>query len=391
MLCLKTAETVTSGKIYCLLGEYSKMEQRRYCMKRLGMFVCLNLLIVGSLVAQSDLQPIATVRIQKNEPITLRQLKTRVEAYQKEMGRVMTLDERKKVLDTIINERLVVQAAEKEGLRVPDSEVNQNFIQMISQQVGRNVTEAEFAQLIKQQTGLSLDDYMRAQNGMSLADYKNFLRSQIIAQRYVMSKNQTQLQNMAGPSDSDIRSYYELNKQSFVQPDMVKIFLVVAAKNDNPSAAEQKVRDLHKQLTDNPKAVGELRIRSQESGSGYQAGEMFVNKNNAASRQLGISMEALLKIFNMSVHEVSDVTETENDFQCFIVQDKFPAKILDLSDVVKPGTNVTLYEYIKNNMHAQATNQAINAALNQLISDLRKPENFQILRSGADLDNALSW
>ncbi len=360
-------------------------------MKRLGMFVCLNLLIVGSLVAQSDLQPIATVRIQKNEPITLRQLKTRVEAYQKEMGRVMTLDERKKVLDTIINERLVVQAAEKEGLRVPDSEVNQNFIQMISQQVGRNVTEAEFAQLIKQQTGLSLDDYMRAQNGMSLADYKNFLRSQIIAQRYVMSKNQAQLQNMAGPSDSDIRSYYELNKQSFVQPDMVKIFLVVAAKNDNPSAAEQKVRDLHKQLQDNPKVVGELRIRSQEAGSGYQAGEMFVNKNNAASRQLGISMEALLKIFNMSVHEVSDVTETENDFQCFIVQDKFSAKILDLSDVVKPGTNVTLYEYIKNNMHAQATNQAINAALNQLISDLRKPENFQILRSGADLDNALSW
>lgn len=391
MRCLKTAKTVTSGKIYCLLGEYSKMEQRRYCMKRLGMFVCLNLLIVGSLVAQSDLQPIATVRIQKNEPITLRQLKTRVEAYQKEMGRVMTLDERKKVLDTIINERLVVQAAEKEGLRVPDSEVNQNFIQMISQQVGRNVTEAEFAQLIKQQTGLSLDDYMRAQNGMSLADYKNFLRSQIIAQRYVMSKNQAQLQNMAGPSDSDIRSYYELNKQSFVQPDMVKIFLVVAAKNDNPSAAEQKVRDLHKQLQDNPKVVGELRIRSQEAGSGYQAGEMFVNKNNAASRQLGISMEALLKIFNMSIHEVSDVTETENDFQCFIVQDKFSAKILDLSDVVKPGTNVTLYEYIKNNMHAQATNQAINAALNQLISDLRKPENFQILRSGADLDNALSW
>lgn len=360
-------------------------------MKRLGIFICVNLLIAGSLMAQSDLQPIATVRIQKNEPITLRQLKARVEAYQKEMGRVMTVEERKKVLDTIINERLVVQAAEKEGMRVPDSDVNQNFLQMISQQVGRNVTEVEFSQLIKQQTGLSLDEYMRAQNGMSLADYKNFLRSQIIAQRYVMSKNQNELQNMAGPGDDDIRSYYELNKQSFVQPDMVKIFLVVAAKADNPSAAEAKVRDLHRKLRDDPKSTGELRIRSQESDSGYQAGEMFVNKNNAASRQLGISMDALLKIFNMSVNEVSDVTETENDFQCFIVQDKYPAKILDLSDVVKPGSNVTLYEYIKNNMHIQATNQAISAALNKLITDLRKPENFQILRSGADLDNALSW
>ena len=226
---------------------------------------------------------------------------------------------------------------------------------------------------------------------MSLADYKDFLRSQIIAQRYVMAKNQNDLQNMAGPTDEDIRSYYELNKQSFVQPDMVKIFLVVAAKGDNPSDAETKLRDLHRTLRDDPKSTGELRIRSQEAGSGYQAGEMFVNKNNAASKQLGISMEALLKIFNMSVNEVSDVTETENDFQCFIVQEKFSAKILGLSDVIKPGSNVTLYEYIKNNMNIQATNQAVSAALNQLITELRKPDNFQILRSGADLDKALSW
>lgn len=360
-------------------------------MKRVSFFICLNLLVAGTVMAQSDLQPIATVKVQKSEPITLRQLRTRVEAYQKELGRVMTLDERKKVLDTIINERLVVQAAEKEGMRIPDSEVNQNFIQMISQQVGKNVTEAEFAQLIKDQTGLSLDDYMRAQNGMSLADYKNFLRSQIIAQRYVMAKNQSELQNLAEPGDADIRSYYELNKQSFVQPDMVKIFLVIVPKEGNPAAAEAKLRELHQSLKDKPASAGEIRIRSQEQNSGYQAGEMFVNKNSAASRQLGISMDALLKIFSMEINEVSDVTETANDFQCFLVQQRFPAKILELSDVVKPGTNVTLYEYIKRNMHAQSTNQAINNALTQLINELRKPENYQILRSDAELDSILSW
>ncbi len=361
-------------------------------MKRLSIFVCLNLLIAGTVMAQTDLQPIAMVKIQKSEPITLRQLKTRVEAYQKELGRVMTLDERKKVLDTIINERLVVQAAEKEGMRIPDSEVNQNFIQMISQQVGKNVTEGEFAQMIKEQSGLSLDEYMRAQNGMSLADYKSFLRSQIIAQRYVMSKNQDKLKNIAEPGDDEIRSYYEMNKESFVQPDMVKIFLVVVPKEDNPAAAEKKLRELQKKLKDKPENAGEIKIRSQEQNSGYQAGEMFVNKNNAASRQLGISMDALIKIFGMNIDDVSDVTETENDFQCFLVQDKIPAKILDLSDVVKPGTNVTLYEYIKRNMHAQSTNKAINTALTQLINNLReKPENFEILRSDAELDSILSW
>lgn len=367
------------------------MEQRRYEMKRLGFFIAMNLVVFGALFAQTDLQPIATVKIQKSEPITLKQLKTRVDAYQKELGRVMTLEERKKVLDTLINERLVVQAAEKEGMRIPDSEVNQNFIQMISQQVGRNITETEFAQLIKQQTGLSLDDYMRAQNGMSLVDYKSFLKSQLIAQRYVVAKKQDEIKNAANATDSDIRSYYELNKQSFVQPDMVKIFLVIVPKKDNPSAAESKLRDYQKQLKDKPQSAGEIRIRSQKADADIQAGEMFVNKNAAASKQLGISMDALLKIFAMKENEVSDVTETANDFQCFLVQEKFSAKILEISDVVKPGTTVTLYEYIKNNMQSQATNDAVNVALTQLINDLRKPENFQILRSDAELDSILSW
>ena len=209
-------------------------------MKRLVSFLGLTCILAGALFAQSDLQPIAMVKIQKSEPITLGQLKTRVEAYQKELGRVMTLDERKKVLDTIINERLVVQAAEKEGLRVPDSEVNQNFLSMISKQVGRNITEVEFSQLIKQQTGLSLDEYMRAQNGMSLSDYKNFLKSQILAQRYVMTKKQAELQNLAGPTDAEIRAYYEMNKQSFVQPNMVQIFWLLQIRAIIPLQQKKK-------------------------------------------------------------------------------------------------------------------------------------------------------
>jgi len=260
--------------------------------------------------------------------------------------------------------------------------------------VGKPVTEIEFAQMIKQQTGMSLDDFMKQQNGMSLVEYKSFLRSQILAQRYVMMKKQSDLQNMAPPADADIRSYYELYKQNFVQPDMVKLFLCVVPKGDTPetaSAAKNKLADLQKQLKDKASAAGEIKIRSQAAGSGFQAGDLYINKNATASQQLGISMDALLKIFSMDINSVSDVTETAADYQCFIVLEKYPAKILGLSDVVKPGTTVTVYEYIKNNMVAQSQNKAITDALQQLIEELRKPENYQILKSGADLDKALTW
>lgn len=348
-------------------------------------------MMAGLVTAQSDLQPIANVKLQKTEPITLKQLKSRVEAYQKELGRVMTVAERKQVLDTIINERLVVQASERDGIKVADSEVNQNFIKMISQQVGKEVTESEFAAMIKQQTGMSVDDFMRAQNGMTLAEYKTFLKSQLLAQRYVMAKKQDDLKNLAGPSDADIRSYYEINKQSFVQSDMVKLFLIVVPKGDANADAKTKLGELQKQLRDKPASTAEIKIRSQAANSGYEAGDLYINKNQTAAKQLGISMDALLKIFAMGINEVSDVTETEGDFQCFIVQEKYPAKILELVDVVKPGTTVTVYEYIKNNMLVQLQNKAVNEALVQLINDLRKPENFQILKSDAELDKVLAW
>lgn len=360
-------------------------------MKRTASFVFLCILMSGLVFAQSDIQVIANVKLQKSEPITLKQLKSRVEAYQKELGRAMTIDERKKVLDTLINERLVVQAAEKEGIKVVDSEVTQNFNQMISQQVGKSVTEAEFGQLIKQQTGLGIDEFMKSQNGMTLAEYKTFLKSQLIAQRFVMTKKQSDIQNIPGPSDAEIRSYYELNQQNFVQTDMVKLFLVVVPKGDSAPTADTKLRELQKQLREKPASAPEIKIRSQAANSGFQAGDLYINKNQTASKQLGISMDSLLKIFKMSINEVSDVTETTEDFQCFIVQEKYPAKILSISDVVKPGTTVTVYEYIKNNMIAQSQNSAVNDALVQLINDLRKPENFQILKSGSDLDKLLTW
>lgn len=360
-------------------------------MKRLFLSVALLLTLTSVVFAQSDLQPIANIKLVKTEPITVKQLKSRVEALQKELGRVMTVDEKKQVLDTLINERLVVQAAEKEGIKILDSEVNQNFSQMISQQVGKTVTEAEFAQLIKEKTGLSLDDYMRAQNGMSLVEYKNFLKSQLLAQKYVVMKKQNQLQNLPGPSDKDIRNYYELNKQNFIQPDMVKLFLVVVPKNSAISSPRDELVKLRDQLLSKPASAAELKIRSQAAGSLFQAGDLFINKNATAAQNLGITMDALLKIFEMDINSLSDVTETDTDFQCFIVQDKYKAKILELSDVVRPGTTVSVYEYIKNNMMAQVQNTAVNDALVDLINELRQGDSFQILKTGADLDKLLSW
>ena len=354
------------------------------------LFIALSLSI-GGIFAQTNLQPIAEVKLTSRAPITLGQLKTRVSALEKEIGRKMTVPERQQTLDGLINGRLIVQAAEKDAIKIMDSEVNNYFNEYVSNQLGQQVSEADFAKLIKEKTNMSLDEYMKAQNGMTLAEFKSFLRTQLTAQAYVMQKKQKELQSIASPSDEQIRSYYEVNKQSFVQPDTVQLFLVVAPKGDKASAAEKTIQDIQKKLTANPKATADVRTKSQEKNSNYQAGEIFVSKTSLAAEQLGIPMDELLKIFNMKVGEVSPITETAVNYQCFVVIEKKDAKILGLSDVVQPGGNVSLYEYIKQMVIMQRQNEALNNALVSVTNDLRKPENFVVFKTGADLEKTLSW
>ena len=102
-------------------------------------------------------------------------------------------------------------------------------------------------------------------------------------------------------------------------------------------------------------------------------------------------MDELLKIFDMKVGEVSPITETPVNYQCFVVMEKKDAKILGLSDVVQPGGNVSLYEYIKQMVIMQRQNEALNDALVSVTNALRKPENFVIFQTGSDLEKTLSW
>ena len=150
-------------------------------MKRFAI-AFLALFAATSLFAQSDLQVLAVVKLNKNDSITVKQLKTRVDSYEKQRGTALSTDDRKKVLDAMIQEKLVLQAAQKSGLSIPDSTVEQYFLQSVSQQLGKNVTEQEFEQLIKAQTNMSLDEYMKKQAGMSVSEYKTYLKNQLIVQ-----------------------------------------------------------------------------------------------------------------------------------------------------------------------------------------------------------------
>lgn len=359
-------------------------------MKRFALGLSL-FLTAAALFAQNDLQPLVIVKLNKSETITLKQLKTRVDAYQKQNNiSSFTVDQKKEILNAMVDEKLVVQAAQKKGLSITDTQVNQYFLQSLSQQIGKNVTEAEFVDIIKKQTGLSLDEFMKQQAGLNVAEYKAYLKNQLLAQQYVMSQKQDEIRKVA-PTDDEIRAFYEMNKASFVQNDMLKMFLVVVPKESNADSARTKTNKMLQDLKDKKTNFDDIKSQMQKEGSGYQAGDLLISKTAQHAQQLGITYQNLIELFTKDIGYISELNETENDFQFYTIRGKYPAKMLAIGDLVQPETTVTVYDYIKQNLTQQKQSQYLISAVQDITKELDTPENVERKKTGDALDKLLAW
>ena len=359
-------------------------------MKRNILFGVFFVAVVCSAFAQNNLQPLATIKVNKSETITLGQLKARVDVYQKQSGVTnFTLEQKKEVLDVMIDERLVVQKAIKSGISVTDSELDQYFVAMLSNMAGREVTEKEFSEMIQAEFSKSFDQYMKEQMGMTVAEYKNYLKNQLIAQRYILSLKQKEIES-ATVSDAEVRDAYEINKSAFVQSDTMKMFLVLVPKQGDASAAKTLCTSLYNDYKAK-KATTESLTKQMESSKKFQCGAIYVSKNASAAAQLGLDYSTLLEMFKKTKGFVSEVSETEGDFQFYTILDKYDAKMLGLSDPVTPGQAVTIYEYVKSNLIEEKRNAIFQNALTDLTKELRVAANYKMEKTGAALDKLLTW
>lgn len=359
-------------------------------MKKIFLALLVFMTASMSLFAQADLQVLAVVKLNKSESITVKQVKSRVATYEAQYGKAFTPEERKLVLDAMIEEKLILQSAAKEGLSIPDSTIDQYFLQSMSQQIGQMVTEKELNELVQKAYGKSLDDLLKAQVAMNTAEYKNFLKNSLIVQQYVVKAKQEELQKVA-PTDADIRAFYENNKTSFVWNDMMKLFMARVEKGNDPDAAKLKCNDLRNKIVEKKLTMDQVEVQANLPDSGYQAGNLLVQKTEPFALNLGMTYPSLLTLFSQKEGFVSDLQETEIDYRVFVVSKKYDAKILAISDVVQPETTVTVYDYIRNNLTQQMQMQAVQIAGKELAVSLNTPETVEMKKTGDALLKLLDW
>lgn len=364
-------------------------------MKRFAIGIALSLALVASVFAQSgDMTPLAVVKLNKTETITLKQLKTRAGFLEKQLkaygsAQSLTVEQRQQLLDSLIQEKLVAQAAAKQGITVTDSQVDQAFLSTFSQQLGQQVTEAQLSDLIRQQTGKTLSDYIYESSGMNLKDYKDYLKSQLVAQQYIYTLKQAEIAKVSA-TDEEIRSQFELNRREFFWNDMVKLFLVVVPKGNDVATAKATATDLRNQYSKDKSKEASIK-NSADNGKKYQAGNTLIQKTAAQAQALGWTEANIAELFGKQKGFISEITETTTDYQFYVVQEKYSAKMLDIGDIIMPESNVTVYEYIKNILTQQKQQNYFTQAAQDVAKSLDTPANVERKKTGSALTALLKW
>ena len=346
-------------------------------MKRI-LFVLLGLFMAIPAFSQSALQPAATVNLTKTEAITVGQLRTDVERMEKASGKSLSKPERLQVLDVMINERLVIQAAERDRIMVTENEVNQQIQQLrnvLAQQLGRQPTEAEFSQAVKSESGLDMQTF------------REQLRRQFIVQKYLMAKKGDIINSVKTPTDEEILSEYIIRKSELVRPETIRCSMIQISYGSDAAArtkAKTLADSLVKEINNDPAKFDEVAQRSVAPNSGYKAGDAgYLPRNQEARNLLGQNFMDIA--FSLKQGQVSRLIEGKDAYQIIKVTENYAGKQLELTDILQFGTRVTVRDYIGQSLLNQRQQAALKQASEEIVKELRTGKTFQIF------ENNINW
>ena len=306
--------------------------------------IAAALLAAASLCAASMIsQPAATVNLIRNEVITMDQLDEQVARLEAAGAQnVNPLD----ALQTLINDRVFLQGAERDGVVITDSQLSSNYNQVYNNavqqaaQYGQTLTREDFDAEVIRQFG-SMDAYMDA------------LRNQAIMQTYLYQEKGTEIQNSITANAEEVNA-------------------------EKKAAIEAISADIKSGATTFEASVP----LSEDAASVPNGGEIgWLAYNDAGARQ-GFGDAFCDAVLAMQPGQVSDVLESNVGYHIVKVSVHNPAKILTLDDNIAPDQNVTVRQFISQLLTERQMQVASSQALQDMVEELRSEARINILYNG---------
>lgn len=326
----------------------------------------LLLFVVAAIASAQVLdQPVAIVRLTKTVNIGIRELEGQLAVFQQQLGRELQAEEKRQILDALVNDELLLQAAERASIRVSQDEI-QNYLsvqrQQWSQAIGEMLTEEQFRQRVEQETGESWSGFV--------AD----VTDELIKLKYVRQEKADVFQSQGGVTEAEVRDVYDEQTTSFTNPAMVSfrhVYVDLRGKSDDERAAARELLEgYRRQLRNGSLTFEELERRALDDASISVDDFGYLMRNDARSQQL-LGRAFIQTVFGLDEGDVGGVYESNVALHIVLVTDKRSARILGLDDPILPGETATVRQQIRTQLAAQKEQQALAAAVEDVVTDLR--------------------
>ena len=325
------------------------------------------LLVMVTLSAATISSPAATVNLTKNKVITMDQLNKEVELYTKNGVSVQQID----VLNSLIDEILIEQGAARDGYSVTDSEVEQlyaNQKKSVEVQAGRTLTDAEFESLVTESYG-------------SVDEYKSYLKLQYLTQIYVSGAKADVLNNVAEPTENEIKTWYRQNSTNFTLPERVRLSLIAMEKTGDSATDSKKLSTLQSCYNDivSGKITFEkgVQLYSEDTDSLSIGGDWgFMADNSTTRTNMGDNFVNTVML--MDAGDIEGVFETPYIYAIVKCTVHLDPTILTLNDTIEEY-GITVREYIRQGLLYQNSQYAFLNAYNELLADLRNQAKINII------------
>jgi hypothetical protein len=339
---------------------------QNFKMKRFAIAMIAVVLSTSSLFAASFGKPAAIIKFNgQTMAVSMDELDAQY-AQVEELAKNQGLDEltaKKQVLDTIINNKIFVAAATRDGVSVDDSTLNQLYLQQkasYEKNIGRTLSTAEFDGIVTKSIG-------------SVESYKTLIKTQYVIEKYIEQVKGAEIKaSGVNPTESEITSFYRTNKTKFINPETVNLAQVFIPFKDNDTnpITEKTLNSVLSQLKSGQISWNNAVAKYSQAGINKKVdgdiGWLTLDDQENVKGTLGT--EFFNTAFETPVNGYSKVIKSTSGYHILKVKQHSDAKMLAITDPISPADTITVHDYI-GQMLAQ---QKIQSAYSTAVEDLAK-------------------
>lgn len=233
-------------------------------------------------------------------------------------------EQRQKVIEQLIEDRLILSQAKKLNIEVDEREIDAK----LNETIRRFASKEEFEQALKEQRLTAKD--LRAR-------YRDQLMARMLVDQEIGSKISVTPMEMA--------NYYNAHADDFAQPEHIKVLnILLSPKSDvDIKKTLALAREIERRLREGGDFGALAKVYSEGPGADEGGSMGYVKRGD-------LMPEIEKVVFDMKVGETSGMIQTSLGYHFFRVEEKKERRILPFSEVKTAAEEAVFREKIKDKL-----------------------------------------